>query len=184
MKQIILLLLLLTLLGCRAEKTEIQLPETEVTGAPLAEPETDGAPKPETPEEPDTAETIQVEFAAEGASIVLHLPADWAYETDAITEDAWAMGISFRPADETEGWLRLQYYPSGFGVCGTGLEEEAYTFSNGQTASIGYYDGRDVWSFLAFRSEDHSYALTVDGADWIPDYEQQIFELLETAQLG
>ena len=177
MKKIIfLIVVLMVLTACGAEPAETTVEEPEVCGAPLA-PSSE-----ETMEEPD--ETVQVEFACEDAVIVVQLPVDWQWETDEITEDAWAMGISFRPGTETEGWLRLQYYPGLFAVCGTGLEEKEVTFDNGLTGRIGFYDGSEVWSFISFYPELQNIALTVDGADWVMGYEQQIFQILSTAKIG
>ena len=174
MKKIVWLIFALMLLtACGAQPTEAPAEETEVCGAPLYVGPT---------EEPD--ETVQVEFACDGAMIVVQLPTDWQWEVDEITEDAYAMGISFRPGTETEGWLRLQYYPSLFAVCGTGLEQQDIIFANGQAGRLGFYDGREAWSFISFYPDVQNYALTVDGADWIMDYEQRIFDILGTAELG
>ena len=172
-KGICLLVLLVLLTACGQREAEIVLPEPEeaVCGAPLAE----------TPaEEPD--ETVQVEFTRGDNLIVAQLPTDWEWETAEITEDTYAAGISFRPGTETAGWLRLQHWPDGFGVCGTGLKEEAVTFSNGLTGLAGYYDGSSSWSFIGFCPDYPDHALTVDGANWIKAYEEQIFQILGTVR--
>ena len=147
------------------------------------EAETCGAPLYAGPEE-EADETIQVEFACDGGMIVVQLPADWQWEADDLSENAYAMGISFRPDAESDGWLRLQYYPTGFGVCGTGLEEKPFELSNGLSGHVGYYDGSLQWSFIGFHPDHPNYALTVDGADWVSAYEDQIFTILSGAQLG
>ena len=175
MKRLLWIVLVLTLfMGCAAEKEKIELPATQ----------TGGAPKYEGVEEGSTEEAVQVEFVYEDAHIVCLLPTDWKWEADAITEDAYALGISFWPENETEGRLRLQYYPTGFGVCGTGLEEEEIAFASGLTGLVGYYDGRKAWSFIGFYPEYRDYALTVDGAAWVMDYEEEILQILDTVQLG
>ena len=175
MKKIIWCLLLMLLLTACGTETETEAPpqEAEVCGVPVYE-------GPE--EEPD--ETVQVEFACDGGMIVVQLPTDWQWEMDEITEDSWGMGISFRPGTESEGWLRLRYYPGKFGVCGTGLEESEVTFANGLSGQMGFYDGSEKWSFISFYPDLPHYALDVDFADWVMEYEQQIFEILGTAQLG
>ena len=166
-------LLMLLLTACASNAVETTPEEPEVCGAPLYE----------GPEEaPD--ETVQVEFVCDGGMIVVQLPADWQWEVDEITEDAFAMGINFRPGTETEGWLRLRYWPGKFGVCGTGLEETEVTFANGLRGRMGFYDGSEKWSFISFYPDLPQYALDVDFADWVMEYEQQIIEILGTAQLG
>lgn len=172
-KMVWLMLLVMLLTACGAQPTETPTEETEICGAPLYV-----GPA----EEPD--ETVQVEFTCESGMIVVQLPVDWQWEVDEITEDAYAVGISFRPGTETEGWLRLQYYPSLFGVCGTGLEQQDIIFANGQAGRLGFYDGRESWSFISFYPDVQNYALTVDGADWVMACEQQIFDILATVQFG
>ena len=174
MKKVICLLFIVLLAGCGAKpETELKLPEEEVCGAPLYE----------GPEEEPT-ETVQVEFVCDGGKIVAQLPENWQWEVDEITEDAFAMGISFRPETETDGWLRLRYWPGKFGVCGTGLEEQEVTFANGQTGRLGFYDGSEKWSFVSFYPDYPHYALDVDFASWVMKYEKEVFEILSTAQFG
>ncbi|MBP3587429.1 MAG: membrane lipoprotein lipid attachment site-containing protein [Clostridia bacterium] len=175
MKRMICFLLIIVLLtACGTEKkAEIEPPEEEVCGAPLYE-------GPE--ESPD--ETVQVEFVCDGGRIVAQLPVDWQWEVDEITESAFAMGISFRPGTETEGWLRLRYWPGKFGVCGTGLEETEVTFANGLRGRMGFYDGSEKWSFISFYPDLPHYALDADFAGWVVEYEQQVFDILDTVKLG
>ena len=41
-------------------------------------------------------------------------------------------------------------YKDRFGVCGTELEIKDIVLEDGNIASAGFYDGRDVWTFVNF----------------------------------
>ena len=169
----LIVLMLVCLTACGTKSMEAEPEPEKFSGAPLYE-----SPA----EEP--AETVQVEFVCEGGMIVVQLPADWQWEVDEITEDAFAMGISFRPGTETEGWLRLQYWPGMFAVCGTGLEEKTLELPNGQKARIGYYDGSSDWSFINFYEAGNYVAISEGVSQWWDAYGETAMEILKTAKLG
>lgn len=121
-----------------------------------------------------------VSYAWGDADMRLELPAGWDYEIHEYSESSYTFGISFWPGDSTEGKIRLEYYPDGFGVCGTGLEEERI-WLNGQSGYKGTYDGREIWSFIS----TGNYAfLTENVGSWWETYEAEAMEIITTAILS
>lgn len=119
------------------------------------------------------------------AGIELALPNGWEYSIKEYREDGYTFGISFWPAGQAGGKLSVNYYPNGFGVCGTGLSQVEYTFDNGETAYIGTYDNKPVWDFISFRNTPGDYAVINEGADvWWPDYKEEAASILQTLQLA
>ena len=131
-------------------------------------------------------------------SITLTIPEGWKYEIskkgdDSIHDGITYDGIRFWPEDR-EGKIGLYYYDTGFGVCGTGLEEHDITLAGGQQGSMGTYDNGDVWDFIAFWPNDSAdsdgklmgryVALAEDVDQWWSEYEDEAMEILGTAQLG
>ena len=47
-----------------------------------------------------------------------------------------------------------------FGVCGTGRTSEQINLDNGTKATIGYYDGSDIWQDISFY-ETNEYIATI-----------------------
>lgn len=106
--------------------------------------------------------------------ISLALPAGWGYEL--IIADDGSYAIAFCPGGE-DGMIRVTCQP-GFGVCGTGLKTEETTIA-GKKASMGFYDGRRIWSFINFPGTD--FVIINDAADgWFADNEDTITQILDT----
>ncbi len=119
------------------------------------------------------------------ANMALELPANWAWEIAAYEENEYAFGIHFWPQGQTEGMLKLEYYPDGFGVCGTGLEEEDLRLDNGLQAWVGTYDDHPVWDFIAIRELPGSYVFCTQNVDgWWDAYGEQAMEIIQGAALA
>lgn len=133
----------------------------------------------------DTENWNCVRYGYGYAGMELALPDGWEYSVEEFEEDGYTFGISFWPAGQTEGKIRLNYYTSGFGVCGTGLAQEEYTFRNGEKAYIGTYDNKPVWDFISFRNAPGDYALLNEGADdWWEEHKEEAVSILHTIQLA
>lgn len=130
-------------------------------------------------------ELLTVEYEYGYANMRLELPAGWDYEIRAYQEGADAFGIHFWPAEQPDGKLQLEFYPGGFGVCGTGLEEKQVQLKNGLRAFQGTYDGREAWSFLSFRDLPGSYVAWMAGTDaWWDSYGSQAMEIIRSISLA
>lgn len=87
-------------------------------------------------------------------SIALTIPKGWEYRLCPVGDDALlssSYGIQFYPKGQ-KGYVEVGYQDT-FGVCGTGLKEEKWKIA-GVEANVGYYDGSEIWSFVAFHGDD------------------------------
>lgn len=118
----------------------------------------------------------KTEYALQTVScgnISIEIPETWDHEL--VKEDGGGYFIVIRPPYE-QGCVRVGYWPN-FGVCGTGLTEEK-TVIAGMNATVGTYDGSDVWSFITFGDD---YVAINEGADaWWGKYGKLLMECLET----
>lgn len=118
-------------------------------------------------------------WAEGGAKLALELPGNWEYDITTLAENDYAAGITFWPRGREEGKLRFEYYPQGFGVCGTGLET-ADAIVAGRNASLGTYDGEPLWTFISFGQD---FAVWGEGHEhWWAEYGEQAMEILDSAE--
>lgn len=126
-----------------------------------------------------------VSYAYSYANMSLELPAGWAYEICEYDENSYTFGISFWPENAFEGKLRLEYYPQGFGVCGTGLEEEQIRLGNGLRAFQGTFDNHAIWDFIGIRDLPGSYVITTENVDgWWDTYSGQAMDIIDSMTLA
>lgn len=116
------------------------------------------------------------------SNITLIIPHDWEYETER-GSNSGEYCISFWPADQTEGKIKMWYY-TAFGVCGTGLEEKEITVGEYE-AWQGTYDNKRVWDFISFRGMAGSYVAMNEGADkWWSEYGDEAMQILNSVKLA
>ncbi len=116
------------------------------------------------------------------SNITLTIPHDWEYETErGNNPDEYC--ISFWPADQTEGKIKMWYY-TAFGVCGTGLEEKEITVGE-YKAWQGTYDNKKVWDFISFKGMPGSYVAMNEGADkWWSEYGDEAMQILKSVKIA
>lgn len=116
------------------------------------------------------------------SNITLTIPHDWEYETErGNSPDEYC--ISFWPADQTEGKIKMWYY-TAFGVCGTGLEEKEITVGE-YKAWQGTYDNKKVWDFISFKGMPGSYVAMNEGADkWWSEYGDEAMQILRSVKIA
>lgn len=123
-----------------------------------------------------------VRESGEYSNITLTIPHDWEYETEH-GNNSGEYCISFWPADQTEGKIKMWYY-TAFGVCGTGLEEKEITVGE-YKAWQGTYDNRKVWDFISFKGVPGSYVAMNEGADkWWSQYGDEAMQILNSVKLA
>ncbi len=135
----------------------------------------------------EITEYRQVSCAHGYANMRMELPAGWDYEICEYDENNYAFGIRFWPADQDEGALWLEYYPRGFGVCGTGLVQEEIQLENGLSAWVGTYDGRAIWDFITIRGlpGPFSYVIRTEKVDsWWESRQQEAMEIIRHITLA
>ena len=111
----------------------------------------------------------------------LEIPNDWTYEVKEADDECY---IRFRPNEEKEGWVVLEWLPVHFGVCGTGLSVEECEI-NGYNASIGTYDNNKVFSYIRFNDVGEEYIVrNTENTSWFLNYENEIMSILNTVVLS
>ena len=124
-----------------------------------------------------------VRFGHGYANILLTVPDGWEYEPELWT-DSMDFSVSFWPAGRSEGKIRVRYYGTGFGVCGTGLETETIRLANYE-AWKGTYDGHKVWDFIRLIGTPGYYVIENEGADrWWDRYGDEAMQILNTLVVG
>ena len=127
------------------------------------------------------AYTVDVELT-EYANIRLKLPQGWIYEKVEPELETVARGIRFWPAEYPEVLIELCWYPTGFGVCGFGLETVDLETDCGRMASLGFYDGNDAMSFCAYGM--NYAAVNVSTEDKWEEYGDTILGILKSVELN
>ncbi|MGN0313859.1 MAG: immunoglobulin-like domain-containing protein [Fusicatenibacter sp.] len=124
----------------------------------------------------------KIKHAGPYGSISITVPDGWSYRLCDVEDEqliAGEYGIQIYPDGVKTGLIEVAY-ESSFGVCGTGLEEEERVLA-GHLANIGYYDGSNVWSFVAFRGKyKNIIAVTSMAESWLEEYSDQVMEILNT----
>lgn len=116
------------------------------------------------------------------SNITLTIPYNWNYEIER-GNNANEYCITFWPADQTEGKIKMWYY-TAFGVCGTGLEEKEITVGEYE-AWQGTYDNKKVWDFISFRGMPGSYVAMNEGADkWWSQYGDEAMQILSSVKIA
>lgn len=126
-----------------------------------------------------------VTYEEAGVRISLPLPAGWCYAITPLnaaeSSSNMAAGITFWPRGREEGKIFFGYYPDLFAVCGTGLETVEMELA-GQKATVGTYDGAEVWDFIQF---DEHFAVWGQGHEhWWAEYGDTAMEILDSAVFG
>ncbi len=125
--------------------------------------------------------TVDVELT-DYANIRLKLPQGWIYEKVEPELETSAQGIRFWPSECPTVCIELCWHPTGFGVCGTGLEQLTLVLDNGDSANLGYYDGSSTVSFCAF-SMDYA-AVNASSVDNWEEYGETILSILKSVELN
>ncbi len=68
-----------------------------------------------------------------------------------------------------------------FGVCGTGRTSEQINLNNGNKATIGYYDGSDIWQDISFFDTNEYIAILNNGLD--KQESKEFIELVKTINI-
>ncbi|MCD8142632.1 MAG: hypothetical protein LUD83_05070 [Clostridiales bacterium] len=95
-------------------------------------------------------------YETDALSLSVTLPEGWAWE---MADDADNPGIAFRRSDAPKLEVTLALYPSGIGMCGTGVAIEQVTLSDGLTA----------WTYTEGQGEDLWFTLIYEDVDGLPE---------------
>ena len=121
-------------------------------------------------------ESVKTEFVGyeyKYADMSLRVVEGWEFEIIPYTDDSTPFGVKINPENKPEEIISIMYYPTGFGVCGTGLVEEDTEISY-FPAKKGFYDGSQIWNYIAA----NDYAITNEMADGTYGLYQDDIELM------
>ena len=124
-------------------------------------------------------DTKQAIYNQSGEVLSITLPENWEYEIIEEASEQYEYGIKFYLAD-SEKHAVLYSYKSLFGVCGTGLECKDIVLNNGTTATIGYYDNNEDWSFMTFDYNDKEIVGMNNGLE--AEDAKEALEILKTLE--
>ncbi|MBQ8299055.1 MAG: hypothetical protein IJX99_04180 [Clostridia bacterium] len=88
----------------------------------------------------------------ENEDLFIDLLNGWEYEVSNEDADRYEYAINFLSPD-AKNKMTLYAYKDRFGVCGTELEIKDIVLEDGNIASAGFYDGKDVWTFINFGND-------------------------------
>lgn len=142
---------------------------------------------PETKSTPDdTVPASTVTFDVNGRDYSVKVFDSWEAAPITLNDGEWGLTLTPKAQPKLSYNLLLYKQMQGFGVCGTGLEEEK-TVIGGMEANVGYYDGADYWSFISFDCGGMSGSLTwgIGGEGdarqlGISEYNAQAMTMLES----
>lgn len=131
----------------------------------------------------ETLEASNVKVNGPYGSIQISVPENWEFEICDVDDETLMgsfYGIHLKPTAESEGFIEIGYNDS-FGVCGTGLETQGNTLTNGEV-NIGYYDGNDNWSFIEWVTLDGKLKniVVLCNADWGATYLDELLCILDS----
>ena len=68
-----------------------------------------------------------------------------------------------------------------FGVCGTGRTSKQIDLNNGNKATIGYYDGNDIWQDISFFETNKYIAILNNGLDKLES--EEVIDFVKTISI-
>ena len=102
----------------------------------------------------------------DGVTLMLEIPKEWKYEelSRNTENDFYKYALKLYKTQEDK-YAVLYFYHQMFGVCGTGRTSEQINLDNGTIATIGYYDGSNIWQDISFFETNKYTAIINYGLD-------------------
>lgn len=99
-------------------------------------------------------------------TLKLEIPNDWKYEEILrnTENDFYKYALKIYKTQEDK-YAVLYFYHQMFVVCGTGRTSKQIDLNNGNKATIGYYDGKDIWQDISFFETNKYVAIINYGLD-------------------
>ena len=108
-------------------------------------------------------------------TLELNIPNGWKYEeilpkkdcksiVEEIELDNYKFALKIYK-DSEEKNLTLYVRNSPIGVCGTFLVNKSIKLDNGENASVSYYDGSNIWSFISFSKSNIMIFISNNGLE-------------------
>ena len=99
-------------------------------------------------------------------TLMLEIPNEWKYEelSRNTENDFYKYALKIYKTQEDK-YAVLYFYHQMFGACGTSRTAEQINLDNGNKATIGYYDGSNVWQDISFYETNIYIAIINYGLD-------------------
>lgn len=117
----------------------------------------------------------------ENTIIKLDLPKEWNFEEIHNPENQNAKFELKLYKDSKEKYASLYFYNEMFGVCGTGLISKQLELDSGLVANVGYYDGSNVWDYVAFGNINPNIAVLNRGLN--ESRANELLGIIKTVQI-
>ena len=106
------------------------------------------------------------EKVIEDVTLTLNIQNDWKYEElERNTENDFYKFALKLYKSQADKYAVLYFYHKAFGVCGTGRTSEQIYLDNGNKATVGYFDGNDIWQDISFYETNKYIAILNHGLD-------------------
>lgn len=115
-------------------------------------------------------------------TLKLEIPNDWKYEelSRNTENDFYKYALKIYKTQEDK-YAVLYFYHQMFGVCGTGRTSEQINLDNGTKATIGYYDGSDIWQDISFYETNEYIAILNNGLDKLES--KEVIDFVKTISI-
>jgi len=118
----------------------------------------------------------------DGVILMLEIPKEWKYEelSRNTENDFYKYALKMYKSQEDK-YAVLYFYHQIFGVCGTGRTSEQIDLYNGNKATIGYYDGSDIWQDISFYETNEYFAILNNGLDKLES--EEVINFIKTISI-
>ncbi len=108
------------------------------------------------------------------------LPTGWRYEGSQTEDDPTGHIITvLLPQNSDTPVITIEYNSGGLGVCGTDLIEKTIDF-NGHTATQGFFNGDEMWGFIALDGDYNGCIIKMNDSDLYNEYAEDVDLILQT----
>ena len=105
-------------------------------------------------------EDVNYEKEIDNITLKMYYPRNWKYEElPQNTENDFYKYALKMYKEDIDRYAILYYYHQMFGVCGTGRTSKQIDLDNGYKATIGYYNGNNIWQDISFFEMNKYFAI-------------------------
>ena len=126
---------------------------------------------------------ISYEKDIDNLNIKLYFPRNWNYEElpENLENNFYKYALKMYKDDENR-YAIIYYYRDMFAVCGTGRTSKQINLENGYKATIGYYDGSDIWQDISFSEINKNIAIQNYGLN--KEESEELINIIKTIDIN
>ena len=126
---------------------------------------------------------ISYEKDIDNLNIKLYFPRNWNYEElPENLENNFFFFFLKKYKDDENRYAIIYYYRDMFAVCGTGRTSKQINLENGYKATIGYYDGSDIWQDISFSEINKNIAIQNYGLN--KEESEELINIIKTIDIN